>query len=177
MALTEEQRRQREILLSQDYADFIVAYGGNVDSVAEKYQPDSYEIVNSGFMVIHKRLTEDGIEMMDDFSYNLIQDVLGLLDTTSMEESGILSVHDRPGPGYLGQGVLVGIIDTGIDYTHAVFRYSDGSSRILSIWDQTIQSENVPEKFPYGTLYTQEEINRSLRMENPFSFVPTEDTD
>ena len=32
MALTESQRRCREIILSEDYTDFIVAYGGNVDS-------------------------------------------------------------------------------------------------------------------------------------------------
>lgn len=177
MAITQAQRRQREILLSQDYADFIVAYGGNTDSVEDKYQPDSYEIVNSGFMVIHKKLTEDGIEMMDDYSYNLIPEVFGLLDTTSMEESGILSVHDRPGPGYLGQGVLVGVIDTGIDYTHPAFKFSDGTSRILSIWDQTIQSDQVPESFPYGTLYTQEELNRALKSDAPFESVPSRDLD
>ena len=61
MALTEEQRERRDILLSQDYADFLVAYGGNVKIAVEKYQPDSYEIINSGFMVIHKALSLEGI--------------------------------------------------------------------------------------------------------------------
>ena len=177
MALTEEQRRNREILLSQDYADFIVAYGGNVNVVVEKYQPDSYEIINSGFMVIHKRLSDDGIEMLDDYPYNLIPEVMGLLDTTSMEQSGILPVHYRPGTGYRGQGILIGIIDTGIDYTHPVFRYSDGTTKIRSIWDQTIQSENVPERFPYGTLYTRENLNQALMSDDPFAIVPSRDMD
>ena len=140
MPLTEEQLRQREILLSEDYADFIIAYGGNVDVAAANYNPDSYEIVNSGFLVFHKALS-DGYEMLDDYPYNVIPDVMGLLDTTSMEQSGILPVHERPGSGYRGQGIMIGLIDTGIDYTHPVFRYSNGSSRILSIWDQTIQSD------------------------------------
>ena len=87
MALTEEQRERRDILLSQDYADFLVAYGGNVEVAVEKYQPDSYEIINSGFMVIHKALSLEGIEMLDDYPYNLIPEVMGLLDTTSMEQS------------------------------------------------------------------------------------------
>ena len=175
MALTEEQRERRDILLSQDYADFLVAYGGNVEVAVEKYQPDSYEIINSGFMVIHKALSLEGIEMLDDYPYNLIPEVMGLLDTTSMEQSGILPVHYRPGSGYLGQGVLIGVIDTGIDFTHPVFRNSNGTTRIRSIWDQTIQSENIPERFPYGTLYTEEELNQALASADPFEIVPSRD--
>ena len=174
MALTESQRRCREIILSEDYTDFIAAYGGNVDSTVNVYDPACYEIVNSGFLVMHKNVDAQTLE---NYPYTLIPDLMGLLDTTSMEESGILSVHDRPGSGYLGQGILVGILDTGIDYTHPVFQYSDGTSRILSIWDQTVQSENVPDRFPYGTLYTREDINAALSAEDPYEIVPSIDED
>ena len=34
-----------------------------------------------------------------------------------------------------GKGVLVGFIDTGIDYTHPAFRNSDGTTRIEYIYD------------------------------------------
>jgi subtilisin family serine protease len=37
-----------------------------------------------------------------------------------------------------GRGVVVGIVDTGIDYTLPSFRYEDGSSKILDLWDQTV---------------------------------------
>ena len=175
MPLTEEQKRCREIILSEDYADFIVAYGGNVDVTTAVYDPVCYEIVNSGFLVMHKPVDLAATDALDNYPYTIIPDVMGLLDTTSMEESGILPVHFRPGPGFLGQGVMVGLIDTGIDYTHPVFRYSDGSSRILSIWDQTIQSDQVPEAFPYGTLYRQDQINEALKTEDPHQLVPTRD--
>ena len=177
MPLTEQVSRCRDVILSEDYADFIVAYGGDAEVTRKVYDPVCYEIVNSGFLVMHKPVDPDALDALDDYPYNILPDVMGLLDVTSMEQSGVLPIHYRPGPGFLGQGVMVGIIDTGIDYTHPVFRYSDGSSRILSIWDQTIQSENVPEKFPYGTLYTQDMINNALTLEEPRSLVPTVDTD
>jgi len=43
--------------------------------------------------------------------------------------------------GYTGAGVIIGIIDTGIDYLHQTFRKPDGSSRILCIWDQTLEAK------------------------------------
>src|SRR5690606_3544901 len=67
------------------------------------------------------------------------------------------------------------IIDTGIDYTHEAFLHADGTSRILSIWDQTIQDGTPPEGFSYGTNYTREQINNALQLDNPLSIVPTMD--
>lgn len=175
MPLTEAQRLCREQILSQEYADFIVPYGGNVEVTVAVYDPTCYEIVNSGFLVMQKPLSQDWIQEIQDEPYTLIPDVLGLLETTSMEQSGILPVHDSPGRGYRGQGIMVGIVDTGIDYTHPAFRFSDGRTRIVSIWDQTIQSDQIPESFPYGTLYTRDDLNVALTAEDPFEVVPTRD--
>ena len=173
--MTEEQLRCRDIILSQEYADFIVEYGGNIDVMVNTYNPSCYEVINSSYVVIHKPLPEDGRLNPDEYGYNMIPAVMGLMDTTSMEESGILPVHYSPASGYRGNGVLVSIIDTGIDYTHPAFRFSNGSTRMLSIWDQTVQSDNVPESFPYGTLYTSDDINRALLSEEPLELVPTRD--
>lgn len=61
-----------------------------------------------------------------------------------------------------GRGVLVAVIDSGIDYTHADFRNEDGTTRILAIWDQSVQG-NPPEGYRIGTEFTREEINDALR--------------
>ena len=53
-----------------------------------------------------------------------------------------------------GNGVLVGMIDTGIDYEHPAFRYEDGSSKIYSLWDQTIEGDPEDTFLVYGTEYT-----------------------
>lgn len=69
--------------------------------------------------------------------------------------------------GLSGQGVLVGIVDSGIDWRHPDFCNEDGSSRILSLWDQSAQPEagqNPPKGYRRGVEYTREEINRALSL-------------
>ena len=93
-------------------------------------------------------------------------------------------------PGLTGRGVLVAIIDSGIDYAHPDFRNEDGTTRIATMWDQTasgpegdaseqggrrlieVQSENgvryenaPPEGYLDGVLYTRERINAALQGE------------
>ena len=65
--------------------------------------------------------------------------------------------------GLTGRGVLVGIVDSGIDFFHPDFKTEDGSSRILSLWDQSIPG-NPPEGYVIGTEYTKEEINKALAL-------------
>ena len=70
----------------------------------------------------------------------------------------------------------------GIDYTHPAFLNADGTSRIYSIWDQSIPYEpeirktgRLPEGLDYGTEYLNEDINLALRSENPWEIVPSRD--
>ena len=64
-----------------------------------------------------------------------------------------------------GRGILVAVIDSGVDYFHPDFRNEDGSTRILNIWDQT-GGENPPKGFKTGTEYTREQINEALNAAN-----------
>ena len=61
----------------------------------------------------------------------------GLADLIAAEEMGVLKLRRQPYLDLTGRGIIFGIADTGIDYTHPVFRFGDGSSRILAIWDQS----------------------------------------
>ena len=61
-----------------------------------------------------------------------------------------------------GGGVLVAIIDSGIDYTHPVFVGKNGNSRIYEIWDQTVDG-NPPIDYYRGTVYTSMDIDKSLK--------------
>ncbi|MFI3176160.1 MAG: S8 family peptidase [Eubacteriales bacterium] len=97
-----------------------------------------------------------------------------LFNPLSLLEAGILTVQSPP-LNLTGTGVTIGFIDTGIDYGNPVFLAEDGTSRILGIWDQTIIGGNVPKGFLYGSEYNQDDIERALSSENPYSLVPSKD--
>jgi hypothetical protein len=61
-----------------------------------------------------------------------------------------------------GKGVLVGIIDSGIDYAHSDFIDDAGDSRVLFFWDQTYGG-NPPDGFKSGYEYTGEQLSAALR--------------
>ena len=99
-------------------------------------------------------------------------------DLFSKEASCITQVQ-RNEPGNLrltGRGVLIGIVDSGVDYRHPAFLTADGKSRILRLWDQSIPG-NPPEGYVTGTEYTNEEINEalSLSVQEGRRLVPSED--
>lgn len=101
---------------------------------------------------------------------------LYILETVvSIEKSGIGAVQQNPVLNLMGKGVLVGIIDTGIDYTHPAFKNPDGTSRVYSIWDQTIQEGTIPENLTFGSEYKKEQINEALLSPQPLSVVPSTD--
>lgn len=56
-----------------------------------------------------------------------------------------------------------------------MFLDENGNSRILAIWDQTVQTGIPPEGFKYGSEYRREDINLALRSEDPYSIVPSRD--
>jgi len=77
-----------------------------------------------------------------------------------------------------GKGVLVAVIDSGIDYTHPDFRNDDGTTRIAALWDQSSAFGTPPEGYQVGTLFSEEQINLALRQEtaeNRRRIVPSVD--
>lgn len=77
-----------------------------------------------------------------------------------------------------GRGVLVGMIDSGIDYLNQEFMREDDTSRIVKIWDKTIQADEVSE-FKFGAIYSNEKINEAINVYrgggDPYSIVPSKD--
>jgi minor extracellular serine protease Vpr len=64
--------------------------------------------------------------------------------------------------GYKGAGVIIGIVDSGIDWAHPDFISPDGTSRILFLWDMTDTRGPHPGGYSYGTLYTRDQLSNEL---------------
>lgn len=164
-----------EQVFSNDYYDFIIGYDEVIDlppieGVCSQRIEDNYDI----FFYSRDLIPDTDLIA---YSYSAVPKCFGLLDQTALEASGIIRLQNQPVLSLKGQGVLVGFLDTGIDYTNPLFQFSDGSTRIERIWDQTIRSGKKPEGFIYGTEYTRDDINRALASENPLEIVPSRDED
>lgn len=169
---------------SEDYADFIYHYAVRTpDEVFAIAGTRCVDFVNREYAIIYVPLRAAEPISINRFTYSAIPKLYGLQDLTAIESSGIVQSFDQPVLNATGHGVIIGLIDTGIEYTNPLFRNSDGSTRILSIWDQTINSgqENIPNgdlrSAPlYGTFYSKEQIDLALLSEDPYELVPSRDT-
>ena len=173
----------KEKILSNGYADFITDYV-TADELSGTIPVDfCFHAVDSGYGVAN--VDRSMIPPMSVFyyGYSMIPKLYGLMQVgedvfnpDNLSAMGNIRVQNPP-LSLQGAGVVVGFIDTGIRYELDVFRRSDGSSRIMAIWDQTIQDGEPPEGFLYGTEYTRMDIDRALASDAPESIVPSTDTD
>jgi subtilisin family serine protease len=161
-------------IISEDYAELLIEYNGD-DTVLQDFGDAPISRRRNMQAIVHIPVQELTADAVLRFGYGALPSLFGLVSHASLEASGIIRIRNIPRFDLRGQGVLIGIIDTGIEYTNPVFRNADGTTRIAAIWDQTIQNGIPSEEFPYGTVYTREQINQALQSENPYEIVPSRD--
>ncbi|MDF2906026.1 MAG: hypothetical protein K0R34_1347 [Herbinix sp.] len=163
-----------ERITSEEYADLLITYSGD-QNILNQFGDATIHIINFFNAVVHVPIAQISGTTIVQRGYSVLPSLYGLISEASLEASGILRLRNIPNFNLRGQGVLVGIIDSGIDYRNPIFRNADGTTRIAAIWDQTITSGNFPEGTYYGTEYTREQINEALQSEDPLAIVPTTD--
>jgi len=132
---------------------------------------NNYVVVYTNEKYIQGLLMEQGSNFLSFYPK-----ILSPLDSRSNDAAGITQVLNQPFLNLSGQGVIVGIVDTGIDYAQPSFRLEDGSSKILDLWDQTVDGPR-PDYLYFGSAYDREKINEALASPNPYAVVPTYDED
>lgn len=166
----------RTRILSEEYRDFIVPLEGG----KEQFQVPEAQLCAQGpagdYEIVYLNRSQAEPLSFERFTYNSIPRCFGLLDMAAMNQAGIIQVQSYPTLELMGSNVLIGFVDTGIDYQNSLFRNLDGSTRIVSIWDQTIQSEDIPSQFAYGSVYSREQIDEALQSDDPIAVVPSVDT-
>ncbi len=168
----------QDFIYSPNTTDFIVRANEYYINEIQSYPFIKVTQILSDYFILGYVENSD-IEKLGDVLgtnfYSSLPYVVGLQDRSALESSGIIQIQEQAFLELTGNGVLVGIIDTGIDYTNPVFRFEDGTSKIAAIYDQTIPG-TPPENFLFGSEYTKEQINEALLSQTPFEIVPSNDT-
>lgn len=167
----------RKMIMSEDFIDFIAPIYREITPQEAERARACVQSMDFGFQAVYVDKTLTQPVSLEYYRYNSIPNCYQLMDLEAMDEAGISVVQSYPTLNLQGNGIMVGILDTGIDYRNPLFRNIDGSTRIAGIWDQTIQDGMLPDGLDYGSEYTEEMINEALRSENPLEIVPSMDTE
>ena len=86
-------------------------------------------------------------------------------ETSPLQASEAISYQNGKLLDLRGKGVIIGIMDTGIDYLNKEFQNEDGTTRIISIWDQTLENIEPVVGLNIGREFNSNEINDAIRKE------------
>ena len=163
----------RRAALGNDYREVILPFRGSAEELLERFGANCVISITEGISVAYFQIPE-GFSYDLELDYSIIPKCYGLLQTAA-EQANSTQIQSNPNFQFYGQGVLIGFVDTGIQYGHPAFSYADGSTRIAAIWDQTIQTGTAPEGFAFGSEYKKEQIEEALRSSAPQELVPSID--
>lgn len=184
------------LIVSEETGDYIIEYNSLYFEQIQRQDGVCISCINDTWCILYTNYPGSrNINIQQ--GYYSVPKLYGLMDTTSFDASGITATLNQPLLNVRGQGVLIGFLDTGIDYLREDFKASGVRTRIAAVWDQTIQSVNYEEDtgeaagteqydreqvqgmVQYGTVYTREDINAALAAEregqNPYDIVPSRD--
>lgn len=178
-ATPEEREKSPVLMVGYDEADqrwdIIVKYTGNIQRLEDEEVritelSNEYAIINLPESRIDELSSQVEIEYIEKpkrlyFSVNQGKAVscVSALQTAQYD--------------LFGQGIIVAVLDSGVDYAHPDFRNEDGTTRILALWDQTALG-TPPEGYRIGAEFTREQINEALAASSAqerYRIVPSRD--
>lgn len=163
-----------EVIYGEDAIfELIVKYSGNVLEIS-KNEDIKIEILSSSFAIFTLPIKKmENLIPYTQIDYVEIPKKLILAKTNFLtdyyKEPTICPVYSE---GLTGKDIIVAILDTGINYEHEDFRNTDGTTRLLYLWDQTVGNK-PPEGFYEGIVYTKEDINIALKNNEKLLSVDT----
>ncbi len=172
----------REAYISEEYVTVFIKYTGDFNSLIKEIEYICAFNVSEGAYIASVR-TANYTDFINRFN-NIFNIDISFPYTLSaiepVEAANITQFHGETFLNLTGKGTIAAIIDTGIDYLNPQFQNPDGTTRIIGIWDQTIESNNNDDPVAFfGTVYSQDEINRAIQVSNeggnPYDIVPSRD--
>jgi len=178
-SLTQEEANK--LYLDEEYQTYFVEYVGDISEGIKDIDFANLYILNRFFAVlfVKKNMISEVLKRFPQI-INLEKSFpFTLLNMDESNEAPDLAALNKGDTTLNGEGVVVGIISTGIDYLNPAFMKEDGGTRIISIWDQSINERPLPEAFVFGTEFTMNNINAAIQAskegKNPYDIVNHKD--
>jgi hypothetical protein len=170
----------KKFYLNDEYENYIVEYLGNIVEAVNKVDYASVSVTSPIFAVVavKKGMINQLVEDVPEITFVEKSYPFTLSELKQEQREEYYKYIGENTLGLNGEGVIVGIIGTGIDYLNPRFNDDNGNTRIISIWDQTIESEKSSNEI-YGTIFTGEQIQNAIKRkvlgQNPYDSVNHKD--
>ena len=184
-ATPREREKSLELDVGYDPAektwDLIVKYSGSLEAV-RALASSVVELQNEYAVITIRESDIEALTQIPEIEYIEKPKRLFFQVANGRRVSCIDSVQQDTRLSLYGQGILVAIIDSGIEYENADFRNEDGTTRILALWDQSLapgEGRVPPKGYAVGAEYTSGQINEALgrsTLDDRRQIVPSQDT-
>ena len=162
-----ERERSEELDVGYDKEEnvweLIVKYSGTLEAVRQTARSVT-EPLNGYAVIVIEEERIGQLAQLPEVEFIEKPKKLYFQTDVGRQVSCIDIVQDMP-LSLRGKGTLIGIVDSGIDYENAEFRNEDGTTRIVSLWDQSVNGR-PPAGYLAGTEYTREQIDAALATED-----------
>lgn len=172
----------KESYLSEEYENYILYYFGNIEDAFKRVDYAFVYSVGPLFTIatVKKGMIDSLLEDVNEIYYaekSYPYTLSGLEKVNSLSEYKFINEEN---PTLNGEGVIVGIISTGIEYLNKRFTTESNNSRIIAIWDQTIEGGKGPlVPLSYGSEFSKEDIDNAIKAKalgnDPYSIVKHKD--
>jgi hypothetical protein len=161
-------------------ANYLIEYRGNFKERVDKISYACGDVITDTIGVVSVQ-EKDLDRLLNDVPEIVFFDFRVMYVLQDISPSSIDNINNIKINPYLdltGRGVLIGMVDTGIDYLNEEFIREDDTSRIVSLWDQGIK-ENTDESVYIGQVYSNEQLNNAIKAYrnkgDPYQIVPSKD--
>lgn len=156
---------------------YTIIYSGDIADGLTRNNITNFMILNNRLAVVYEDelFDENILATIPQVSYYTREEEMSSLinitnrldiGETVSEASGISFVNKNPYITSSGKGILIAIIDSGIEYLHPDFINNDNTSKIVSIWDQSSNKKPPPKGAIFGSEFTREDINNAIKENN-----------
>ncbi|SCH41459.1 bile acid germinant receptor pseudoprotease CspC [Romboutsia sp. 1001713B170207_170306_H8] len=159
---------------------YSIVYVGDISNALSRNGLNDFMVLNNQLTVLY---TDDDfnslrLNRIEEIAWwqegrpisSLIQIGEGISDgETVSSASQVEYIENNPYITVKGEGVMIAIIDSGIDYLHPDFINDDNTSKIISIWDQNGNEDekSPPQGMIFGSEFTREDLNRAILENDP----------